>query len=105
LPSVNALQEELKDRGLTVLLVNLWEKPDRVAKEAKARKYTARVLLDPEGKVSRNGPYRVFATPTVYLVGRDGTLLGQAIGPKPWAEPEGRALLDALLKGSGPRAQ
>ena len=87
-----------------MLLVNLWEKPDKVAGEVKARKYTARVLLDTEGKVSRNAPYRVSATPTVFLVGRDGALLGQAIGPKTWAQGEGRALLEALLKGSGAKA-
>jgi hypothetical protein len=101
LPSINALQNELKDRGLTVLLVNLWEPPERVAREVKRRGYTARVLLDTDGKVSRNGPYRVTATPTVFLVGPDGTLLGHTIGPKPWTGPEGRALLDALLESGG----
>lgn len=99
MPSVNALQDELKDRGLTVLLIDLWEKPERVAKTVKERGYTARVLLDTDGKVSRSGPYRVTATPTVFLVGPEGTLLGQTIGPKPWTRPEGRALLDALLEG------
>jgi peroxiredoxin len=97
------MQEELKSRGLTVLLVNLWEKPSRVAKTVQERKYTARVLLDPDGKVSK--AYRVAATPTVFLIGRDGTLLGHAVGPKPWAEPTGRALIEALLKQPGPRAQ
>ncbi len=44
----------------------------------------------------------------VYLIGWGGMLLGRAIGPRPWTEPPGRALLVALLqstsaKASGPR--
>ena len=102
MPSVNALQDELKDRGLTLLLVDLWEKPERVTRTVQERRYTARVLLDRDGTVSK--AYRVAATPTVYLIGRDGTLLGHAVGPKAWAQPAGRALLEALLKRPAPRA-
>ena len=68
----------------------------------KARRYTARVLLDSDGKVSK--AYRINATPTVFLIGRDGTILADAIGPRPWTEPEGRALLAALLKRPATRA-
>jgi len=39
----------------------------------------------------------VRATPTVFVIDCDGTLLGRAIGPHPWTEPAGRALLKALL--------
>lgn len=92
---MNALNEELKDRGFTLLLVDLWEKKDRVESTVEKRGYTARVVLDQDGKVSK--AYRVNATPTVYLIDRDGTLIGQAIGPRPWVQPAGRALLEALL--------
>ena len=96
MPSINALQNELKDQGLTVLLVDLWEKRERVAATVKDRRYSVRVLLDADGEVSK--AYHVRATPTVFLIGRDGALLGEAAGPKPWTEPAGRALLSALLK-------
>jgi hypothetical protein len=101
LPSINALQQEMKDQGLTVLLVDLWEKPARVVQTVKERGYTMRVVIDPDGKVSN--AYRVVGTPTVYLVGKDGTLLGTAVGPRPWTQAAGRALLAALLKAPGPR--
>jgi AhpC/TSA family protein len=89
----------MKDQGLTVLLVDLWEKHARVAKTVADRGYAMRVVIDPDGTVSN--AYRVSRTPTVYLVGKDGTLVGWAIGPRPWTEPVGRALLDALLKSPG----
>jgi hypothetical protein len=99
---MNALEQELKGRGFTLLLVNLWEKKSRVEDAVKQRGYTARVLLDPDGRVSK--AYRVTATPTVFLIGRDGSLLGHAVGPREWTQPGGRALLDALLKTPAPRA-
>ena len=81
--------------GLTVLLVNIAEPRETVATVVAARGYTARVLLDPDGRAS--DAYRLHATPTVYLVGRDGRLLGRALGPRPWTQPAGRKLLAALL--------
>ncbi len=102
MPSINALQDELKDQGLTVLLVDLWEKRERVAATVKERRYTLPVLLDAAGEVSK--AYRVRATPTVFLIGREGMLLGSATGPVPWTQPAGRALLAALLKRPAPRS-
>ncbi len=32
-------------------------------------------------------------TPTVFLVGRDGRLLGKARGTRPWTSDRGRAVL------------
>ena len=54
------------------------------------------MLLDPEGDAS--GAYRITATPTVYLIGRDGKLVAKALGTKEWTSPQGRALLQHLLK-------
>jgi hypothetical protein len=96
LPSINALQAELEKDGLTVLLVDISEPRDTVARAAASRGYTARVLLDSDGRAS--DAYRVQGTPTVYLVGRDGMVIGRAVGRRPWAEPPGRALLAALLR-------
>jgi len=100
LPSINALGAELSGEGLTVLLVDISEPRDVVARAAAARGYTARVLLDSTGRAA--DAYRVTATPTTYLIGRDGLLLGGAVGPRPWTSPSGRALLRALLSSAGP---
>ena len=51
------------------------------------------VLLDPRRR--RDARVRGDATPTVFVVARDGTLVGKALGTKPWTSPAGRALLEA----------
>ena len=96
MPSIDALQTEFGKDGLTVLLVDITESRETVAQVVAARGYTARVLLDPDGRASET--YRVTGTPTAHLIGRDGVLLGRAIGPRPWTQPSGRALLAALLR-------
>lgn len=96
MPSIDSLQTEFGKDGLTVLLVNVTEPREIVARAVAARGYTARVLLDTDGRATE--AYRVQATPTVYLIGRDGMLLGKAIGPRPWTQASGRALLTALLR-------
>lgn len=101
MPSIDSVQKELGKDGLTVLLVNVGERRETVAQVVAARGYTARVLLDLDGRAME--AYRVQATPTVYLIGRDGTLLGRAVGPRPWTEPSGRRLLTALLDRTGRR--
>ena len=53
------------------------------------------MLLDVSGAV--NGAWNVTHSPMVFLVGRDGRLLARAIGNRGWTEPEGRALLEALV--------
>lgn len=95
MPSINALHQELGPRGLAVLLVNVAEKSELVAKTVRERRYTIPVALDSDGGVSQ--AYAIRGTPTTFLVGRDGRLLARAIGPRPWREKAGRALFDALL--------
>lgn len=59
------------------------------------RGYDVPVLIDADDKALR--AFGITATPTVVVVGRAGTVLGVAIGPRSWTEGEGRALVDALL--------
>jgi hypothetical protein len=41
--------------------------------------------------------YRVTATPTVFVVSREGRLIARANGTKAWTSPRGRAFLDLLV--------
>jgi hypothetical protein len=90
------LFRDLAPRGLSVVLVNLGEGRETVRQAVRARGYQAPVLLDGGGEVA--SLYSVNATPTTFVIGRDGRLLGRAIGPRPWNAPPGRALLDAVLR-------
>jgi hypothetical protein len=96
LPStVERVHRELKDQGLVVLAINLGEKPDLVAGWVKSRGVTATVLLDGDNEVQKS--YQIAYTPTVFLVDRQGRLVGKAIGERQWSGDQGRALLRALL--------
>jgi peroxiredoxin len=96
LPPVNRLYDELKGKGLEVLLVSFRESPDRVRRTVKERGYTAPVLLDESGDVA-GLKYGVFGPPTMYLIDRQGRLLARGAGPHQWSSPQGRRLLEEVL--------
>jgi hypothetical protein len=93
---MDRLFRELSPRGLSLVLVDLGEDRETVREAVRTRGYRAPVLLDRGGDVA--ALYGVNATPTTFVIGRDGRVLGRAIGPRPWIEPPGRALLDAVLR-------
>lgn len=89
------MHRERRGRRFTVLAIDIQEAPDRVAPWVRARGMTLPVLLDRDGAVT--AAYRVTATPTAVLIGRDGRMVARAVGTRPWGGAAGRALLDALL--------
>ena len=90
------MHQEYKDAGLVVLTIAIEEGRRKVTGWGPVKSVTMPLLLDPDGAAS--GAYRVTATPTVFLVGRDGKLVAKALGTKPWTSEQGRALLQLLLK-------
>ena len=96
MPPVQKVYRDLKGKGLEVLLIDFREDPDLVRRTVKERGYTAPVLLDESGDVTGK-LYGVWGPPTVYLVDRQGRLVGRATGPRPWDSPAGRRLIEALL--------
>jgi peroxiredoxin len=82
-------------RGLVVLALNIEESRDDVAAWVKSHRVSFRVLLDPFGTMAK--AYGVTATPTVFLVDRDGLLVAKALGTRAWTDATGRALLANLV--------
>jgi hypothetical protein len=95
LPSINQVYREWEPQGVSVLLVNIREERAPVARAVAERGYTAPVVLDLDGAVS--AAYGIRATPMTFVVARDGTIVGRAIGPRPWTGQDARALFRALL--------
>jgi hypothetical protein len=96
LPStIEQLHRDYRPRGLVVLAVNMEESPETVAAWVRSRPVSMDVLLDPPGVATR--AWTVTATPSVFLIDRDGRLVARAVGTRPWTEPEGRAVIEALL--------
>jgi peroxiredoxin len=96
LPSVNRLYQDLKQKGLEVLLVSFRESAALVKRTAAERGYVAPVLLDESGEVTGK-LYGVWGPPTAYFVDRQGQLLGRLVGPHDWSAPAARKLVEALL--------
>jgi hypothetical protein len=99
LPPVHKVYGDLKAKGFEVLLVDFREDPNLVRRTVKERGYTAPVLLDESGDVTGK-LYGVWGPPTLYLIDRQGRLVGRATGPRPWDSPTGRRLIEALLATS-----
>ena len=79
-----------------MLLVDIRENPDVVKRVVQERGYVAPVLLDQSGETAGK-QWGVWGTPTVYLIDRQGLLVGMLIGPHDWSKPEARAFVEALL--------
>jgi peroxiredoxin len=92
--TIETIHREFRDKGLTVLAINLGESRAAVASWVMQHGLTFPVLLDESGAVA--GAYRIRGTPTVILVDRQGQLVGRTVGSREW-DGEGRALITALL--------
>ena len=97
MPPVQKIYQELKGKGFEVVLISFREDPETVKKAVRDRKYTTPVLLDESGDVTGK-LYGVWGPPTLYIVDRQGRLVGRAAGPRPWDSPAGRRLIQALLE-------
>jgi len=89
------VHQEFKDRGLALYAINIEESRPTVAGFVRKHTMSLPILLDPEGEVSR--AYQITATPTAFLIGRDGKLVAKALGTKTWTSKEGRELLTRLV--------
>ena len=93
--TIEQVHREFKDRGLTILALHIKGTREVVATWVRDNRVTTSVLLDLDGAVTR--AYGVTGTPTVYLVSREGQMVGKAFGQRSWTSDAGRALLAALL--------
>jgi hypothetical protein len=93
------VHREWEPKGVSVLLVNIREDRGTVARAVADRGYIAPVVLDLDGAIS--DAYGIRATPTTFVIARDGTIVGRAVGPRPWTGPDARALFQALLAPPG----
>jgi peroxiredoxin len=89
------VHQEFGQKGLTVLAVNVQENRDQVAHWVEGKNVTSLILLDADGAVAQ--VYGVTGTPTVVLIGRQGELIGRAVGSREWTGEKGRGLFEALL--------
>jgi len=97
MPTLEALWQEYRARGLVVLGVSV----DRGAPRALLEPYvthhglTFPILLDPDLKTAR--AWRVTGLPATFIVKPGGEVVGMATGAREWNSAEMRSLLATLL--------
>lgn len=94
MPSMEKLHREFKDRGFTMLAVDLREEHSKVKAFKGKLKLSFPILLDPDGTVGLM--YAVRSLPTTYLIDREGYMVGGALGARNWASKEAFELFDHL---------
>ncbi|AGA32193.1 Thiol-disulfide isomerase and thioredoxins [Thioalkalivibrio nitratireducens DSM 14787] len=91
--------QQLRDRGLEILAVNVGQNHDRAARFAERVGYSYPTLLDPDSAVARR--YGVVAIPVTYFIDREGIVRGRILGESDAATFE-RMALPLLETGADP---
>jgi len=95
MPSIQALYDKYKDRGLEILAVNGGEKASDVLAFMNENKLSFPAVLDSDNSVNRS--WGVQAIPTSYLIDRDGMIILRIVGSIDWNTPQIQAALETLL--------
>jgi peroxiredoxin len=95
MPSMERLYTEFKDRGFTMLAVDLREGTGKVKAFKEKFKLSFPILLDSDGRVGLM--YGVRSIPTTYLIDREGNMIGGALGARDWASKEAFEFFEHLL--------
>lgn len=95
-PAMQSLYREFKDKGLEVVGVNIKDKREDALAFIKKNKISYPIMMDPEGDVG--SLYGAYATPTVYLIDRNGIVLARMWGPAGWGSPAARKLIAEIVQ-------
>jgi peroxiredoxin len=95
MPSLNKLYLELKPRGLQVVAISLDRSAESVKEYINEKGFKFFVLLDADGVVVKR--YKVFSTPTTFLIDRKGNIVGRFYGEYDWQDPDVRSKIEKLF--------
>jgi peroxiredoxin len=95
MPVFDRLYREYSAQGLAVMGINAREGTAAVRAYSKELGLTFPLVLDSRGEI--NAAYGVIGLPTTFLIARDGRAVALAVGPREWADPPARALIQRLL--------
>ena len=95
MPSMEALQQRFKDKDFLFLAISVdYEGAGPVRDFIAKQRYTFPVLIDQKGETL--DLLDVKGIPTTFIIDRQRTMLGIAIGPRNWKSPEVTTLLNQL---------
>jgi peroxiredoxin len=87
---MQAIYQQYRDEGFTVLAVNMQEDPATVEAFMQAHDLTFPVLLDTQGEVS--GAYHARVLPSSFFIDRQGTIRAVYRGPL------SRGVMDGMVR-------
>lgn len=96
IPSMNKLQQMLKNRGLVILAVSTDRAVVDVKDFLKKNPVAFTVVVDYNLSVSRS-LYKVFMMPTTFLIDRKGVIVEKYFGEQDWTDPDIIKEIEALL--------
>jgi len=96
MPAMERLWRRHKDAGFVLVAVSLDTDGKKVPPFVNARKFSFPVALDPKMAVAEK--YGVRALPSSFVLDRDGTVTGIALGPRAWDDRAAHGLVQAMLR-------
>jgi len=96
MPSMEALHNSYREKGLEILAVNSGENQAQVLAFMTGNQLSFPVALDVDGKVSQ--AYGIQAIPTSFLIDREGKIIARLVGSLDWDTPKIRTALEMLLQ-------
>ena len=102
IPSMARLAQQLGNKGLVVLAVNVGESEFKAARALDMLGFTQPSLLDGSGHAAKAWGVTIY--PTSFLVDSEGRIRFRALGPLEWDDPEVIEAVEALIAESSPPA-
>ena len=95
MPSMEALYQRFKERGLEIIAVNIGESQSEVLAFMQEYGLSFPTLLDEDGKVA--GDYGIMSIPTSFFIDQEGNVILRKVGSIDWDTAKVRAALELLL--------
>jgi thiol-disulfide isomerase/thioredoxin len=95
MPSMEALYQRFRGRGLEFLAVDIQEGKDEVAAFMKQFGLTFPAALDDTGKISAE--YGIRGIPTTFIIDKEGGIIASVVGGRDWNTPAVTTALELLI--------
>jgi peroxiredoxin len=96
-PSLEVLHQHFKEKNFVLLTISVdYEGLKPVKEFINKHHYTFPVLLDPNCEVL--DLFEVKGIPTTFIIDKKGRMIGRAIGPRDWKNPEVFSLINLLIE-------
>jgi len=93
-PALIAMQQKLKDKGVTIVAVSIDEDADAYHRFIKDHGVNFLTVRDPDRKTANL--YGTFGWPETYIIDRKGVIRRKFIGAADWTSPEITSYLENL---------